>query len=368
MPPGYVDELCAVGRAHGLDHMGVAGAQVLERARRALHERRAQGLHDGMQFTYKNPDRSTDPSRAVAGARAVFVGARSYDREAPRRPAGPTARVARYAWLDHYAELRAALWAVAHRLRADGWKAVAFADDNSMVDREVAHRAGLGWFGKNANLLLPGAGSYVVLGSVVTNAPLPASATPVADRCGTCRRCLDHCPTGALIAPGVVDAASCLAWVLQKPGIIPPSMREAVGDRIYGCDACQEVCPPTIHAGRQHPAAAAPAADAAQAWVDVIAVLGADDAELIERYGRWYLANREARWLRRNALVVLGNVGAGGADAAVVRATVQRYLAHRDPVLRAHAVWAAARLGFTDLLPSDDADADVRVELAGARG
>src|SRR5687767_2758322 len=160
-----------------------------------------------MEFTYRNPERSTDPSAAVRGARSVVVGARPY--LVPEPPPGDAlhARVARYAWTDHYAPLREGLRAIAHRLRADGWRAVVFADDNSIVDREVAHQAGLGWFGKNANLLVEGAGSWFVLGCVITDAPLPAAAEVAADGCGSCRRCVDACPTGAIVAPGVVDAS-----------------------------------------------------------------------------------------------------------------------------------------------------------------
>ena len=121
-----------------------------------------------------------------------------------------------------------------------------FADDNSIVDREVAYRAGVGWFGKNANILLPGAGSWFVLGCVITTAPLPVAADQTPDGCGSCRRCLDACPTKAIIAPGVIDAGRCLAWIIQKPGIMAREWRSAIGDRIYGCDDCQTVCPPTV--------------------------------------------------------------------------------------------------------------------------
>ena len=120
------------------------------------------------------------------------------------------------------------------------------ADDNALVDREAAYRAGLGWYGKNANLLLPGEGSWFVLGSVVTDAPAAPPSRPrrCADGCGTCTRCLDGCPTGAIVAPGVVDARRCLAWLLQVEGAFPREHRVALGDRLYGCDDCQEVCPP----------------------------------------------------------------------------------------------------------------------------
>ncbi len=361
VPPSgqdYLDELFAVGAAAGLDRIGVAPATVLQRARTALHQRRDAGLHDGMQFTFRNPERSTDPAAAVAGARSVIVGARSYAMDTPARPPG-TARVARYAWTDHYAPLREALRTVARRLRADGHKAVAFADDNSIVDREVAWAAGVGWFGKNANLLLPGGGSYFVLGCVITTADLPVAASSAPDGCGACTACFGACPTGAIVGPATIDARRCLAWVLQKPGIIPREMRAAIGDRLYGCDDCQEACPPTVRLEVRHRRSGP-----ADAWVPVLDLLRADDDTLLAAHGRWYLADRDPRWWRRNALVVLGNTG-DPSDAEVV-AEVQRHLHHSDAVLRAHAVWAAARLGLHHLLPGADADADVREELAAA--
>jgi epoxyqueuosine reductase len=357
--PDYLAELQAQGAALGLDRMGVAPADVLVRAREALLERRRAGLHDTMQFTYRNPERSTDPGAAVAGARSVLVAARSYAMEPPPRPAG-AARVARYAWADHYEPLRQALRTIARRMRADGHKAVAFADDNSIVDREVAWAAGLGWFGKNANLLLPGGGSYFVLGCVVTTAELPRSPAPAPDGCGSCSACFGACPTGAIVAPGVIDARRCLAWVLQKPGIIPAELRPAIGDRIYGCDDCQEVCPPTVRLEVRHRHAGTPAA-----WVPVLDLLTDSDDELLAAHGSWYLAERDPRWWRRNALVVLGNT-ADAADPAVVD-VLRRYLADPDPMLRAHAVWAAARLGLHALLPPGDPDDAVAAELAVAR-
>jgi epoxyqueuosine reductase len=301
--------------------------------------------------------------------RAIIVGAHRHASEVPAAPDadGPAGRVARYAWRDHYTELRRALGEVAAALRTAGHRAVVLADDNAIVDREVAHRAGLGWFGKNANLLLPGRGSWFVLGSVLTTAPLPPAEQPVADGCGTCRRCLDGCPTGAIVAPGVVDARRCLAWLVQKPGSFPRPYRESLHDRIYGCDDCQEVCPPNLRAARHEPfagAGAATADDADQAWVPLLDLLSVDDATLLARHGRWYLANREPRWLRRNALLALGNVADPGDR--MVAGTLARYVAHEDPMLRAHAVWAARRLGRVDLLTTlvGETDPDVLDELA----
>jgi len=367
----YVDELRALAAGYGITHVGVAPATVMSRARAVLHERRDAGLHDGMQFTYRDPERSTDPGRAVTGAAAVLVGARPYlidgepdvrvPEQAATAPTQPLGRIARYARDDHYGALREGLWAVAHRLRRDGWRAVAFADDNSLVDREAAHRAGLGWYGKSANLLLPGAGSFFVLGSVVTTAPLPVAGSLAADGCGSCRRCIDGCPTGAIVAPGVVDASRCLSWLLQKPGTFPAELRTALGDRMYGCDDCQEVCPPTVRLGPRH--RSSPSGEV-QVDVPVLELLEASDDEVLRRWGRWYIAGRDPRWLRRNALVVLGNVG-DGTDPRTRRAVLHA-LRGDDPVVRAHAVWAARRLGLDHLLPVEDTDPDVARELAAA--
>ncbi|MCU1502399.1 MAG: hypothetical protein JWM12_1753 [Ilumatobacteraceae bacterium] len=355
--PEYVDALVALAAGAGITRAGVAPATVLTRARAELKRRAAAGLADGMQFTYRNPDRSTDPQAAVAGAQAVFVGAMPYAATHPPPPAGPAGRVARYVWADHYSALRAGLWSVAQRLRADGWKAVAYADDNSMVDREAAYLAGIGWFGKNANLLVPGAGSWFVLGCVVTTAPLPITTAPQPDGCGACHRCIDHCPTAAIIEPGVVDAGRCLSWILQKPGVIPMHWRAAIGDRLYGCDDCQEVCPPTVRG-----AAAPVAVTTQQAWVAVLDLLGADDEGVLATWGRWYLADRDPRWARRNALVVLGNIADGG-DPAVAQA-IRHHVGHDDEVLRVHAIWAARRLGLDAVVPATDPSDLVRAELA----
>lgn len=356
-----VAELTRIGLAAGLDAIGVAPAEPFEATRRTLEDRKQAGLHGGMQFTYRNPARSTDPSDALPGARALVVGARSYRRARPPATPAPasTAEVARYSWIDHYADLRRALEAVADELRSHGHRARVLADDNALVDREAAYRAGLGTYGKNTNLLLHGdRGSEFVLGAVVTDAPLPhhAPSTEPGARsaCGPCTRCLPACPTGALTAPGVLDARRCLAWLLQADGDFPRPHRAALGARLYGCDDCQDVCPPNKVELRRRPPP--PAEPDSEPTVDVLALLDEpDDATLLERHGRWYVARRDARYLRRNALVVLGNVG-DGTDARTA-ATLARYLdpaGTPDELLRAHAAWAADRLGRTDLVDPDD--------------
>src|SRR5262249_52707403 len=191
---------------------------------------------------------------------------------------------------------------IADRLRAMAWRTRVLVDDNALVDREAAYRAGLGWYGKNSNLLLPGRGSWFVLGSVVTTAPLEPDEAPMADGCGACRRCIVGCPTGAIVAPGIVDARRCLAWLVQMSCDFPRECRVALEDRIYGCDDCQEVCPQNelVDVGdADQPAEQSPAE---QSSVSIIEMLTTDDATLLARYGRWYIAERSPRYLRRNAL------------------------------------------------------------------
>jgi epoxyqueuosine reductase len=369
-------ELRAKAAEVGIAALGFAPATPMEAAREQIEKRKAGGLDAGMQFTFRAPARSTDPQQALPGAVSIVVGAWPYGlsrgegdelgarltaarQTGERRPLG---RVALYARRDHYASLRSALGCLAALLEGYGWRARVLVDDNALVDRAAAYKAGLGWFGKNCNILLPGRGSWFLLGSVLTDAALPV-AQPVGDGCGGCRRCHVSCPTGALIGPAVLDARKCLAWLLQAPGPFPFEYRAALGDRIYGCDECQSCCPINNKAYRASvPAALAegegatligsPADD--QPQVDVLDLLSLADDELLRLYGRWYIPRRDPRYLRRNALVVLGNV-ASPRDPPV-EAALLYYLQHPDELLRSHAVWAAFRLGRADLVDATQAN------------
>jgi epoxyqueuosine reductase len=356
----YTESVLGLGRQAGLRFLSVAPAAVMERARGVLESRKRAGLHDTMQFTYRNPERSTDPTRAVRGARAIIVAALDYGADTPANPAGAHGLVAQYARTDHYGDLTRALQVMRDKLRGDGFRAVEFVDDNSMVDREAAWLGGLGWFGKNANLLLRGSGSLFVLGSVVTSAPLKVVRAIEPDGCGSCRVCIDACPTGAIVADGVVDARRCLSWLLQKPGVFPREFRVALGERLYGCDECQETCPENVRLLPARPQSAV-----AATWLPVLDILEESDEALNDRVSRWYVPDRDVAVVRRNALVVLGNLVT--ADPRV-SGVLRRYLAHDDEVLRAQAVWTTHRLGLDELLPDSDPSGVVVEELQHARG
>lgn len=339
------DELRSIGLDKGLDAFGIASAEAFESTRGDLESRRSAGLHADMHFTYGNPRRSTSPEMALSGARSIIVGARSYRRADPHGIQGAMGSVARYVRSDDYGQLRLGLSSIADRLKHEGWRARVCCDDNALVDREAAYRAGIGWYGKNANLLVEGKGSWFVLGSVVTDAEFAPAKSRVGDGCASCSRCIDGCPTGAIVAPGVVDARRCLAWLLQAQGSFPVQWRQALGGRIYGCDDCQEVCPINKKSERETPL---PEDLGQDAWVDLVAILEASDEDLLERYGHWYIPKRQPRYLRRNALVALGNIG-DGSDENVARVLVAT-LRSTDEIVREHATWAALRLGRNDLV------------------
>ena len=351
------DRLLAMGPTVGLDALGITGVEPFDEARRAIVDRKQRGLADTMGFTFAKPERSTDPSTTLPGAASLIVAARRYRREDPDRPGEASARVARYSWVDHYRPLRAGLQTLAAELQQSGFRTRVMADDNALVDRAAAYRAGLGWLGKNANLLLPGQGSWFVLGALVTDACLPVtSQRAVPDGCGSCTRCIDACPTAAIISPGVVDARRCLAWLVQKPGVFPDEYREALGDRIYGCDDCQEVCPPNRTADRHFPPVSAETD--AEPWIGFIHLLTATDDELLARHGRFYLPGRDPNILRRNALIAWANTVAESVAGPVAEsvdrrgdesmiAVVRGYLDHHDPAVRDAAAWACQRVGRT---------------------
>jgi epoxyqueuosine reductase len=327
------ETIAAVLTRHGCAGHGVTDAAPFADTEARMVAAVASGRSAGLPFTFRDPATATDVTRSFPWGRRLVVAAMPYLPAAgtPGPGRAGTARVARFATRDHYRPLRAALDEVAVLLKDRGHHAAVLVDDARLVDRAAAVRAGVGWSGSSTLVLVPGAGPWVLLGSVVTDAEL-ALTTAMRRTCGTCSACLPACPTGAIVAPGVLDARRCLSAVLQSPGTIPLDLREAVGDRLYGCDDCLEACPP---GDRVMESASSPGGR-----VELSRLLAADDASLRRAFPHFYVPRNEGRWLRRNALVVLGNSG-GQAVVGVVAG----YAGHPDPMLRSHAVWALGRIG-----------------------
>jgi epoxyqueuosine reductase len=300
---GTLEALAARVRDEGIV-LGAAPAAPYAEAEAAIESRRARGLFADMRFTMHQPERSCHPERLVRGARTVLSALLPVWRPEPPRPDGPVGRMPRYAWGDPYARLRQALGRLRDDLRAGGARAAVFVDANHHVDREGARRAGLAFSAKNTMAIAPGLGSFVAIGTVVTDAVLVDEApAPARDGCGSCTRCLDACPTGALVEPGVLDSNRCLSYWTQSRHPAPADVQEALEDRVYGCDICQDVCPWNAGPARR----AAAAAPGGEAWVSLADWLQLPGDELLRRYERLYVPDRDPRYLRRNALVALGN-------------------------------------------------------------
>lgn len=331
MDSATLEDLAADSGFHAI---GVCSADPFDEVAESLLERKAAGLNGKLGFTYVQPEVSTDIGRTYPWAERLVVGIRSYLPEAGTPDHEPgSAVVARFAVDDAYQPLMTALEVLADALRNEGWQAAVIADDNRLVDRAAAVRAGVGWWGKNTMVLAPKVGPWVLIGTVVTDAPLEITR-PMKRDCGTCDACIPACPTGALVAPGVLDARRCLAAWAQAPGVIPPEYRDAMGDRLYGCDDCLDACPPGIRL--------LDIATQARGMVDIRWLLGASDQELLDRFDRWYIPKRDPKYVRRNALIVAGN----SRDMALVDGIIP-YLGHRSSIVRQHAAWALGRIGGT---------------------
>jgi epoxyqueuosine reductase len=357
---GLRRRLEAIGKDSGLDRVGFAGTEAFPEVELSMRQRLDNGMSARVGFTYSDPEIATTPRSSFPWGRTLVVGARAYLPEAGspdlrQEPTEPSGRVSRVAAGDGYEPLRSALVTIASALRAEGHRAEVLCDDNRLVDRAAAVRAGLGWWGKNTMVLIPGIGPWAVIGSVMTDAELKTDE-PLDRDCGACSACLPACPTGALVAPGVLDAERCLAAWAQRPGLVPSEYRVAMGDRLYGCDDCLVACPPggkllrrTLEPGGRF---------------DLRSILHASDQTLLSRFAHWYIPNRDPEIVRRNALIAAGN----SASRELIP-QIALYAAHSDWVLRAHAAWALGRIGgeaaatVLDQRRSYELDVRVRAEL-----
>jgi epoxyqueuosine reductase len=325
-------ELQALGEELGLDVVGATPATAYEATERHIRERRALGLFADMKFTMARPQESCHPESLLPGARTVVSAALCYYADEPDRPDG-YGRLPRYTWGEAYDELRGKLDELGQRL---GGRYRVLVDANQHVDREAASRSGVGFYGKNTMLITRRHGSWVVLGTLIVDGEL--EATPPLDLdCGSCRLCVDACPTGALDLPGTLDATRCLSYWTQAPAAIPEPYRAELGAQVYGCDICQDVCP--WNRGVEKRRAGTGPGPHAEPHVSLVDWLRTDQDELRLRYDRLFVPRNDGRWLRRNALVAAGNVG--GAEE---RDAVAGYLDDDDEMLREHAAWALTRL------------------------
>jgi epoxyqueuosine reductase len=327
--------------ALGFHKVAIAEAAPLARDRAALAAWLAGDRHATMAWMARDPEKRSDPEAMLPGCKSIIALALNYGPgDSVDRP--PRAgRVARYAkGRDYHKTLGRKLKELAGWLVTEtGHASRTFVDTGPVLERAWADRAGLGWIGKNANVLTRDLGSWILLGEVLTEAPLDADPGPHEDFCGTCTACLDACPTQAIEAPRVVDSNACISyWTIEHRGSIPEARREGIGDWIFGCDVCQDVCPWNVSFAK--PALDDPFARRDDLdGLDPVEILGLDEPAFRARFSGTSLMR--ARWdgMRRNACIVLGNRGDAEAIPALEAASRDA-----DPMVAEHARWAIARI------------------------
>jgi epoxyqueuosine reductase len=355
----------------GFCAIGVTGAEPFREAETAAADRTKEGLMDGLTWWSEGrAHASADPRRNTPDARSVIALAYPYPNadSGVESNEGPRGRIASYALgRDYHEVLLERMQPLLTMLREQGHRAKSYVDHGWMLDRAAAARAGIGWLGKNTNLLVPGTGSSVLLAEIVTSAVLDQDA-PLKKNCGSCDACLRVCPTGALVSPGVLDNRRCISfWTIEHRGVIPREMRPLIGDWIFGCDLCQEICP--INAGARP---AVPDAGAIEAFGPLLEarprleeLLSLDDDGFRARFRESAVWRTRRSGLLRNVCIALGNV----ADRASVPALTAA-LNDPEPLVRGHAAWALGRLGGSSARAalegalSREADALVRDECA----
>jgi epoxyqueuosine reductase len=345
--PTLPERVKSLARGLGFDLVGIAPAEPSDRTR-FLSEWLARGFGGELGFLERRREEREDPRRVLPGARSVIAVAIVYARGEGAPAAEGEGEVARYARGDDYHDvvgrrLESLAEALAP-LAGHAVEALTYVDTGPVMERAHAARAGLGWIGKNTCLIHPALGSWLFLGVVLTDLALEPDG-PEPDHCGSCRACLDACPTGAFPEPYVLDATRCLAYAtIELAGAIPEPLRAAQGARVFGCDVCQDVCPwnqRTRRAVPSDPLGLGTRLDPREGWrAPSLAWLLALDEDGWQRATvRSALRRVRHRALVRNALVAAGNSG----DAALVPA-VRRHAEGSDPLLAEHARWALARL------------------------
>ncbi|MCL6452006.1 MAG: tRNA epoxyqueuosine(34) reductase QueG [Alicyclobacillus sp.] len=337
--------LARMGRAAGFAAIGATTAdpfpELVPRLR-AYENRGRTG------FEHAEIERRIDPKRWYPEAVSLIAVATPYLTEegfhtARRHPRqGLHGAVTVYAYgADYHTVMAERARALVQLLEAHVGGRVGYriaVDTAPLVDRRVAERAGIGWVGKNCMLFTPEHGSFVFLGTIAVDIAIEPTGPEQPSRCGTCTRCLDACPTGALLAPGVIDATRCLSYVTQMKGVIPREFRAAMGRRVWGCDTCQWACPENRDVSFAKDAAFLPEGELA--YPELVEILQWSNRGFTARYGHTAAAWRGVRTWQRNALIALGNTRKAEAVPHIAP-----FLRHDRVELRISAAWALGRIG-----------------------
>lgn len=336
-------EFVAYAHSIGVDKIGFTTAETFMELKNRL--KRQQELKFQSGFEEENIELRTEPIRLLDQAESIVSIALAYPSKMPNPPVGKKGArrgmFARASWgVDYHTAVRNRLKLLEEWLveRVPDVKFRSMVDTGELVDRAVAERAGIGWNGKNCSIITPEFGSYVYLGELITNIPF-APSTPIENECGDCTLCLDVCPTGALVAPGQLNSQRCIAYLTQTKDFMPEEFRQEVGNRIYGCDTCQTVCPKNkgkvnwIHNEMMpEPELVKPL---------LVPLLTISNKEFKATYGHMSGAWRGKKPIQRNAIIALAHF----KEQAAIPDLVDVLVKDERPVLRGTAAWALGRIG-----------------------
>jgi epoxyqueuosine reductase len=341
------ERIIAHAKEIGFDLVGVTSARPFASTERLFKERVGEGLLGSWHYPPEVVEGHCRPERALPGARSIICTASSYLCDvAPHDPyaSGLRGAVSSHAWgRDYHRTIGDRLRRLAEFIHVEfpGERCLPCVDTGPMVDRAAAVRAGIGWFGKNGNVLTREFGSWVLLGELITTLDLPPD-TPLAKTCGQCVECIARCPTGAIGPDGRVDSRRCISDLTQLRTPIPRELRPAIGNRLWGCDDCQTVCP--VNERKERAARSRARAEFAPlpqvgTSMDLTAVLRMTKSQFKAWFGPTSMAWRGKAVLQRNAAVGLGNSRDPAAVAPLIEA-----LEDRKPLVRGHAAWALGQL------------------------
>ncbi|MFC5530363.1 tRNA epoxyqueuosine(34) reductase QueG [Cohnella yongneupensis] len=339
----FKEDMLAAAGEMGIDKLGVTTADPFLELKQRLVRHRELGFESG--FEEPDLDKRTEPGLLLPGARSIISIAVAYPSKLKDAPVSePGLRrgiLSRSAWGEDYHQalrrrmVRLSEWIVA---RLPDAELLSMVDTGALSDRAVAERAGIGWSGKNCSVITPELGSWVYLGEMITNLPLPPDQS-LEDGCGDCTRCIDACPTGALVGPGQLNAQRCISYITQTKGFVEDELMLKIGNRLYGCDTCQIVCPVNRGIDVRLHEELLPDPEVAKPLLRPILTMG--NREFKERFGSSSAAWRGRKPIQRNALIGLGNFKDRESVPDVVRALND----DPRPVLRATAAWALGRIG-----------------------
>lgn len=361
------EELIAYSKSIGVDKIGFASADPFLQLKDRLKTQRELGYQSG--FEEPDIEKRINPDLLLKGARTIISIALAYPSKMKNPPKGtPEERrgiFCRASWgMDYHNILRDRLRKIEQFLeeKIPEARTISMVDTGELSDRAVAERAGIGWGGKNCAIITPEFGSYVYLGELVTTYSFEPD-TPITEQCGSCTKCIDACPTGALVQGGQLNSQRCIAYLTQTKASIPEQFRKKIGNRLYGCDTCQQVCPK--NKGMDHHIHEEMEPDMEIAKPKLLPILSLSNRQFKEQFGYISGSWRGKNPIQRNAMIALAHF----KDKQALPILFNILKEDHRPVMRETAAWAIGKIGSVDekkqleQLKETESDLDVRREL-----